>query len=100
MKITKNQLRRIIKEEKARILQEQASPFAGLGDQVYSALEDVFMQVEVDDEGIGYVSPADFMAFRESVMAGLDELEDRVMDPNMSKSERMGMPTVKIGRPR
>lgn len=99
MKITKRQLRRIIREEKQK-LQEQASPFAGLDNEVYSALEDVFMQVEVDDEGIGYTSPADFMAFRESVMAGLAELEDRVVDPNMSQSDRMGMQRVTIGRPK
>ena len=100
MRITKRQLRRIIREEKARLLKEQASPLAGRGNEVYSALEDVFMQFAPDDEGIGYTSPADFMAFRESVMDGLAELEDRVMDPNMSQSDRMGMERVTIGKPR
>ena len=99
MRITKRQLRRIIREEKARLL-EQTSPFQGLDNEVYSALEDVFMQFAPDDDGAGYTSPADFMAFRKSVMAGLAELEDRVMDPNTSQSDRMGMQRVKIGRPR
>ena len=98
MKITKRQLRRIIKEEKRKI-QEQASPFQGLGEEIYSALEDIFMAYGPEDEGIGYTSPADMMAFRKSVMDALDILEDRVMDPNMSQADRMGMQRVTIGRP-
>ena len=99
MKITKRQLRRIIREEKQRLL-EQTSPLAGKGNEVYSALEDVFMAFAPDDDGIGYTSVEDFTAFRQSVMDGLAQLEDRVLDPNLSSADRMGMQRVTIGKPR
>lgn len=99
MKISKRQLRRIIREEKQRLL-EQTSPYAGKGNEVYSALEDVFMMFAPDDDGAGYTSVQDFMAFKQSVMDGLKELEDRVVDPNLSQADRMGMERVTIGRPR
>ena len=93
MKITKRQLRRIIKEEKARILQEQASPFKGRSGEVYDALEDVVMAYAPDD--IGYISAEDFRDFEDSVEAAMEEMRSRVLDPNASRS---GMPSVTIGQ--
>jgi len=40
MKITKRQLRRIIKEEKTKLLKEQSTP-QGLIEQLYAVMEDI-----------------------------------------------------------
>lgn len=95
MKITKRQLRRIIKEEKARILQEQVSPFKGRGGEFYDALEDVVMQYAPD--GAGYLSAEDFLDLEASVKEAMEELKDRLLDPNASKS---GLRSVSIGPPK
>ena len=92
MKITKRQLRRIIKEEKAKLLQEQGSPFKGRGGEIYDALEDVVMTYAPD--GAGFLSAEDFRDLEDSVMAAMEEMRDRLLDPNASRS---GMPSVVIG---
>ena len=49
MKISKRQLRRIIKEEKNKLLKEQSSP-QGLIEQLYAVMEDIgYFYVESDD---------------------------------------------------
>ena len=64
MKITKNQLRRIIKEEKARLLSEQAGPDDRLFDDDYLLEE---LEYLLDERGISTMTPPEFAAF-ESAM--------------------------------
>ena len=92
MRVTRKQLRKIIREEKTRILQEQTSPFKGRGGEFYDALEDVVMQYAPD--GAGYLSAEDFLELEASVKDAMKELRDRLLDPNVSKS---GMRSVSIG---
>jgi hypothetical protein len=49
MKISKRQLRRIIKEERNKLLKEQSTP-QGLIEQLYAAMEEIgYFYVERDD---------------------------------------------------
>jgi hypothetical protein len=79
MKITKRQLRRIIREEKSRLLKEQADMrnLAELGDEIYSALEDVIMGNL--PAGVDFLNTEEFAAFEKSVMDGLNQMRDRIV---------------------
>ena len=80
MKITKRQLRRIIKEEKAKLLNEvdfvnYDSP--RVRDQAYSSLEDLLMTnlpQFVDD-----LRAEEFATFEKVVMDAVAELKDRAV---------------------
>ena len=85
MRITKRQLRRIIKEEKARLLRENPSPFAGRGEEVYSALEDVFMAYAPDD--VDFLSEEEFAEFEKSVADGMAIMKDRVVHGQPGSAE-------------
>lgn len=64
MKITKRQLRRIIKEERAKILAEQSGPDDRLFDDDYLLEE---LEYLLDERGISTMTPPEFAAF-ESAM--------------------------------
>ena len=78
MKITKKQLRRIIKEEKARLLNEGRVSFDYAS--AYSRLEDLFMESLPTD--IDFVTAEEFAELEQVVTAALRDLKDRVVgDP-------------------
>ena len=64
MKITKRQLRRIIKEEKAKVLAEQDAPDDRLFDDDYLLEE---LEYLLDERSIRTMTPPEFAAF-ESAM--------------------------------
>ena len=80
MRITKNQLRRIIKEEKSRLLNEVDFVdynVPRVQEQAYSKLEDLLMTnlpQFVDD-----LRAEEFATFEKVVMAALAELKDRAV---------------------
>ena len=81
MKITKRQLKRIIREEKRRLLNETNVLELGLlQEQVYSVLEDVVMGNIPPD--IDFLTLEEWGGFEKSVFAAMEELRDRVVgDP-------------------
>ena len=80
MRITKRQLRRIIKEEKARLLNEVDSvsfDYPHVREQAYSKLEDLLMTnlpQFVDD-----LRAEEFATFEKVVMDAVAELKDRAV---------------------
>ena len=84
MKITKRQLRRIIREEKARLQEQSKSNFENRGGEIYDALEDVVM-AHIDVEA-DFMTLDDWNAFEASVVKAMDEMKERVLDPRESRS--------------
>ena len=78
MKITKRQLRRIIKEEKAKLLEVREMRFDLMYKPVYSTLEDMVMMNLPDD--VEYLAEEEFAKLEGVVAAALNELKDRVVD--------------------
>ena len=79
MKITKRQLSRIIKEEKAKLLKEQGTPEFGIFDQYY--LTQLLMEeVEsfMDQTGVDSFGPAEVEDMRNAVMSALDTVLKQV----------------------
>ena len=79
MKITKRQLRRIIKEEKAKLLKEAPTAEFGIFDQYY--LADVLMgEVEsfMDQTGVDSFGPAQDEYMRNAFMRALDTIIKQV----------------------
>jgi hypothetical protein len=80
MRITKNQLRRIIKEEKAKLLNEVDFVdynVSRIQEQAYSKLEDLLMEnlpQFVDD-----LRAEEFATFEKVVMKAVAELKDRTV---------------------
>ncbi len=80
MKITKRQLKRIIKEEKAKLLNEVDNvsfDYPHVRDQAYSKLEDLLMEnlpQFVDD-----LRADEFATFEKVVMDAMTELRDRTV---------------------
>ena len=80
MKITKRQLRRIIREEKARLLNEidfVSFDFPHMKKDAYSKLEDLIMAhmpLEAD-----FLREEEFATFEKLVTDALSELKDRVV---------------------
>ncbi len=80
MKITKRQLKRIIKEEKAKLLNEVDNvsfDYPHVRDQAYSKLEDLLMEnlpQFVDD-----LRADEFATFEKVVMDAMAELRDRTV---------------------
>ena len=86
MKITKRQLRKIIREEKVKLLKEQGEfggdtlEFSHLQPAVYSQLEDVVMENIPPD--VDFLTLEEWGGFEKSVFAAMEELRDRIVgDP-------------------
>ena len=94
MKITKRQLRRIIKEERRRLQEygmEGALDLSGLEGEIYSGLEDVIMANLPPD--VDMLTAEEFGGFEKSVLDALEQMRDRVV-------EHRGLgPPVTIGPP-
>ncbi len=70
MKITKRQLRRIIKEEKARLLKENVGHGIFNTDYIYDLLEEEMMAYSE-----GQVTAMEFESIRRAVLDAVDRLE-------------------------
>ena len=79
MKITKRQLSRIIKEEKAKLLKEAPTAEFGIFDQYY--LADLLME-EVESfmgqTGVDSFGPAEIEDMRNAVLSALDTITKQV----------------------
>ncbi len=79
MKITKRQLRRIIKEEKAKLLKEAPTSEFGIFDQYY--LTNVLAEEAerfMDQTGVDSFGPAEIEDMRNAVMYALDTVTREV----------------------
>ena len=79
MKITKRQLKRIIKEEKSKLLKEAPAAEFGIFDQYY--LINVLMEEAesfMDQTGVDRFGPAEVRDMRNAVMAALDTVTKQV----------------------
>ena len=78
MKITKRQLRRIIKEEKQKLVEMRGMRFDLMYKPIYSTLEDMVMMNLPDD--VEYLTEEEFAKLERVVAEALSELKDRVVD--------------------
>jgi Ser-tRNA(Ala) deacylase AlaX len=78
MKITKHQLRRIIKEERQKLVEMREMRFDLMYKPIYSTLEDMVMMNLPDD--VEYLTEEEFARLEGVVAEALNELKDRVVD--------------------
>ena len=71
MKITKRQLKRIIKEEKAKVLAEQDAPDDRLFDDDYLLEE---LEYLLDERSIRTMTPPEFAAFESAMGEAVERL--------------------------
>lgn len=98
MKITKRQLRRIIREEKAKLLKEApAGQYdRALYEEIKSAVSEVAYQIAID---AGHVEPDGMNITAEAVQAVAAALTDAAREFYKEQGMKYDMPRVKIGRP-
>ena len=97
MKITKRQLRRIIREERARLLKEApAGQYdRDLYEEIKSAVSEVAYQVAID---AGHVEPDGMNITPDGVQAVAAALSDAAREFYKEQGMKYDMPSVKIGR--
>ena len=98
MKITKRQLRRIIREERARLMKEAP---AGQYDRVLyeklkEALKEVVYEVAIDE---GFVEPDGMNITADAIQAAGAALSDAAREFYKEQGMKYDMPSVKIGEP-
>ena len=98
MKITKRQLRRIIREEKQKLLQEApAGQYdRALYEKIKSAVSELVYQITIDD---GEVEPGGMNITEKGVQAAAAALSDAAREFYSEQGMKYDMPSVKIGRP-
>ena len=98
MKITKRQLRRIIREEKARILSE--APAGQYDRKLYELFKEAISEV-VYDVAIeqGLYEPDGMNITADAVQAASAALTDAAREFYKEQGMKYDMPSVKIGRP-
>ena len=98
MKITKRQLRRIIREEKARIMSEAPAGQYDrrLYEELKAAINEVIYAVAIDE---GFVEPDGMNITAEAVHAANAALADAAKEFYKEQGMKHDMPSVKIGRP-
>lgn len=99
MKITKRQLRRIIREEKQKLLKEAP---AGQYDRVLyeklkEAIKEVVYEVAIDE---GFVEPNGMNITAEAIQAASAALSDAAREFFKEQGMEHDMPSVKIGEVR
>ena len=98
MKITKRQLRRIIREEKARLMKE--APAGQYDRRLYEmfkeAISEVVYDVAVEQ---GMTTPDGMNITAEAVQAAGAALTDAAREFYKEQGMKHDMPSVKIGRP-
>ena len=79
VKITKRQLRRIIREERSRLLKEQGLQQGGIfnADYVYDLL---LVEIENYSDDTGLVTEDEWLSIKEAVYQALTNLEASVID--------------------
>ena len=99
MKITKNQLRRIIREEKARLMKEApAGQYdRALYEELKAAIKEVVYEVAIDK---GFVESGGMNITAEAIQAAGAALSDAAREFYKEQGMKHDMPAVKIGRPR
>ena len=98
MKITKNQLRRIIREEKQKLLKEAP---AGQYDRILyeklkEAIKEVVYEVAIDE---GFVESSGMNITTEAIQAAGAALSDAAREFYKEQGMKHDMPSVKIGKP-
>ena len=78
MKITETQLRRMIREEKQKLVEMREMRFDLMYKPIYSTLEDMVMMNLPDD--VEYLTEEEFAKLEGVVAEALSELKDRVLD--------------------
>ena len=98
MKITKRQLRRIIQEEKARLMKEApAGQYdRGLYEMFKEAIKEVVYEVAINE---GFVEENGMQISAEAVQAASAALSDAAREFYKEQGMEYDMPSVKIGRP-
>jgi len=98
MKITKRQLRRIIREERARLMKE--APAGQYNQKLYAelkaAIKEVVYEVAIDE---GFVEPDGMNITVEAIQAAGAALSDAAREFYKEQGMKHDMPSVKIGRP-
>ena len=98
MKITKRQLKRIIREEKARLMNE--APAGQYDRRLYEmfkvAISEVIYDVAVEE---GLTEPDGMNITAEAVQAASAALVDAAREFYKEQGMQYDMPSVKIGRP-
>jgi len=98
MKITKNQLRRIIREEKQKLLKE--APAGQYDRRVYEmykeAIKEVIYDIAVEQ---GLTEPDGMNITAEAVQAASAALADAAREFYREQGMKHDMPSVKIGKP-
>ena len=98
MKITKKQLRRIIKEEKARLLKE--APAGQYDQKLYNlfkeAVKEVIYDVAIDEEEY---EPGGMNITAKAIQAAGAALSDAAREFYKEQGMKHDMPSMKIGRP-
>ena len=98
MKITKKQLRRIIREEKARLMKE--APAGQYDRKLYEmfkeAIDEVIYDVAIEQ---GRTTPDGMNIDAEAVQAAAAALTDAAREFYKEQGMKYDMPAVKIGRP-
>ena len=98
MKITKRQLRRIIKEEKAKLLNE--APAGQYDRRIYEMFKEAILET-VYDVAVeqGMTDPGGMNIDGEAVQAASAALADAAREFYKEQGMQYDMPKVKIGRP-
>ena len=99
MKITKRQLRRIIREEKQKLLKE--APAGQYDQRLYEMFKEAIKEV-VYDVAIekGMTTPDGMNIDAEAIQAAGAALTDAAREFYKEQGMKHDMPSVKIGRPR
>ena len=100
MKITKNQLRRIIREEKARLMKEApAGQYdQSMADMFKEAIIETVYEVAVEKGLHAPGEDGEQTITQEAIMAAAAALSDAARDFYKGKAMKYDMPRVKIGR--
>jgi hypothetical protein len=96
MRITKRQLRRIIKEEKQKLLREApAGQYdRALYEKIKSAVSELVYQITIDE---GEVEPGGMHITEKGVQAASAALSDAAREFYKEQGMKYDMPTVNIG---
>ena len=99
MKITKRELKRIIREEKARLLKE--APAGQYDQRLYEMFKEAIIETVYDvavEQGL--TEPDGMNVTAEAVQAASAALSDAAREFYKEQGMQYDMPAVKVGRPR
>jgi len=98
MKITKRQLRRIIREEKSRLVKEAPAGQYDrrLYEELKAAIKEVVYEVAIDE---GFVEENGMNITVEAIQAASAALADAAREFYKEQGMKYDMPRVKIGKP-